>query len=145
MACAPAERPLIGVGVAVFRDDKVALIRRAHPPRRGSWSLPGGHQEQGECVRTTALREVFEETGLSVTLLGLLDIVDAIHRDGGGRVLWHYTIIDFLAIWMRGTLRNDEDSSDSVWAEPDRLEQYALSSDIRRIIALGRAQIASFS
>ncbi|HIC80422.1 MAG TPA: phosphohydrolase, partial [Kiloniellaceae bacterium] len=37
-------RPLIGVGVVVFKADRVLLIRRGKPPREGQWSLPGGRQ-----------------------------------------------------------------------------------------------------
>ena len=60
-------RPLIGVGVVVFKDDKVLLIRRGKPPREGTWSLPGGRQRLGERVAEAARREVAEEAGLVAT------------------------------------------------------------------------------
>ena len=40
------------VGAVVWRDGQVLLVRRANPPRRGEWSLPGGAQEIATgCVR----------------------------------------------------------------------------------------------
>src|SRR3546814_15852361 len=50
-------RPLIGVGVVVFKGDRVLLIRRGKPPREGQWSLPGGRQRLGERIAATARRE----------------------------------------------------------------------------------------
>ncbi|MHA1536000.1 MAG: NUDIX domain-containing protein, partial [Alphaproteobacteria bacterium] len=46
--------PIVGVGVVVWKDGRVLLIRRGKPPRQGSWSLPGGRQKLGERVRQTA-------------------------------------------------------------------------------------------
>ena len=57
------DRPWIGIGVVVWRDDRVLLVRRAKAPNLGQWSLPGGGQEIGETVFEAAIREVAEETG----------------------------------------------------------------------------------
>src|SRR3546814_14101329 len=59
-------RPLIGVGVVVFKGDRVLLIRRGKPPREGQWSLPGGRQRLGERIAATARREVAEEAGIDI-------------------------------------------------------------------------------
>ncbi len=39
------ERPLVGVGVVLWRGHQVLLIKRGKPPRQGMWSLPGGLQQ----------------------------------------------------------------------------------------------------
>ena len=80
------ERPLIGVGVVVFKGDRVLLIQRGKAPRIGSWSLPGGRQRLGETVRQAAQREVLEESGLEVEIVGLLDVVDSLTHDETGRL-----------------------------------------------------------
>ncbi|KAF0138584.1 MAG: putative NUDIX hydrolase, partial [Rhodospirillaceae bacterium] len=59
-------RPLIGVGVADFKNGTVLLVQRAGPPRQGKWSLPGGVQHLGETVFKAGQREAAEETGLTV-------------------------------------------------------------------------------
>lgn len=55
--------------------------------RNGKWDLPKGHQEAGENIEVTALREVQEETGVQELELGeLICVTDHCYlRDG----LWH--------------------------------------------------------
>ncbi|MBT3399299.1 MAG: NUDIX domain-containing protein, partial [Rhodospirillaceae bacterium] len=76
------KRPIAGVGVVVLRDDQVLMIRRGREPRIGQWSIPGGKQELGETWQETAVREIREETGVEIDVIGIVDVVDAIVRDG---------------------------------------------------------------
>ncbi|MGB0571260.1 MAG: NUDIX hydrolase [Alphaproteobacteria bacterium] len=76
------DRPIAGVGVVVLRDNRVLMIRRGREPRMGQWSIPGGKQEVGETWRETAIREVREETGVEIDIIGIVDVIDAIVRDG---------------------------------------------------------------
>ena len=131
-------RPLIGVGVIVFKEDRVLLIRRGKPPRAGQWSLPGGRQRLGETVRETAAREVREETGCEVEVTALLDVLDSLTRDAAGEIQYHYTLVDFLAEWRGGEARAAGDAAEVAWADPDALESYELWSETLRLIALGR-------
>ena len=80
------DRPVVGVGAVVWRDDRFLLVRRGKPPNQGQWSLPGGAQQLGETVFEAARREVMEETALDVEVLGLVDVVDGIKADNEGRV-----------------------------------------------------------
>lgn len=111
------QAPLVGIGVVVLRGDHVLLIRRARPPREGEWSLPGGLQNLGETVFEAAVREVREETTISVRPLGIVDVVDLIERDedSPGRVRWHYTLIDVAAAWSAGEPRASDDAADAAW------------------------------
>jgi mutator protein MutT len=52
------------VSVAVVRDGRVLLVRRARPPSQGLYAFPGGKVEAGETLEQAALRELKEETGL---------------------------------------------------------------------------------
>ena len=88
------ERPIVGIGAVVIKNDQVLLIRRGKPPRLGGLSLPGGAQKVGETVFEGALREVTEETGVEAEVLGLIDVVDSMTRDDDGRLQFHYTLID---------------------------------------------------
>jgi ADP-ribose pyrophosphatase YjhB (NUDIX family) len=91
------DRPIVGVGVVVWRGDSFLLVRRGKEPNKGQWSIPGGAQHLGETVYAAAEREVLEETGLQVTVHGLVDVVDGIRRDSEGRVNYHYTLVDVVA------------------------------------------------
>jgi 8-oxo-dGTP diphosphatase len=58
--------PKVGVGVVIWRDGKILLLKRKGSHGAGTWSLPGGHLEWGENPVQTGAREVTEETGLTV-------------------------------------------------------------------------------
>ena len=135
-----SKRPLVGVGVVVLKGapgaGRVLLIRRGKPPRKGTWSLPGGRQRHGETVRDAARREVREETGLEVEVTALLDVVDSLTRDASGGVAYHYTLVDFLAEWRGGEPQAGDDAAEVLWADPRDLEAYTLWDETLRIIAL---------
>ena len=57
------------VSVALVRDGRVLLVKRARPPYRGLWTLPGGRIEPGESPEGAARRETEEELGLRIALL----------------------------------------------------------------------------
>jgi ADP-ribose pyrophosphatase YjhB (NUDIX family) len=133
------DRPIVGVGVVVWRDAQFLLIRRGKPPRAGSWSLPGGMQELGETVRETAAREIREETGLDIEVTGLIDVFDTITRDDAGRVRLQYTLVDFTAEWRHGEAVAGSDAAGVQWVDLDDIEQYDLWSETARAIRLSAA------
>ena len=63
---------LVPVVAVLVRDAQGRLLLVRHRDS-GAWGLPAGHVELGESPRATAIREVHEETGLSVTDLTLVD------------------------------------------------------------------------
>ena len=63
--------PQLAVSAAIFRDDKILLVRRARFPARGLYSLPGGRVEFGETLQAALHREVDEETSLRIEIIGL--------------------------------------------------------------------------
>jgi len=82
-------RPTLGVGAVVVRDDALLMVKRAHEPGRGLWSLPGGRVEHGEHLSAAVAREVREETGLEVEVGDLLGIYEVV----GGAVADPQTIV----------------------------------------------------
>lgn len=66
--------PIPGAGVIVYDSRGALLVRRAHPPRIGSWCLPAGYMEWHESPEQTAVRETREETGLEVEIVGLFNV-----------------------------------------------------------------------
>jgi ADP-ribose pyrophosphatase YjhB (NUDIX family) len=114
------------------------LIRRGRAPNLGAWALPGGGQELGETAEDAARRELLEETGLTVGELRLAGNVDSIERDTEGCVRFHYTILDFAALWAGGEPRASSDAAAVTWADCRALDGYALWSEVPRIIALAR-------
>lgn len=69
-------RPMIGVGVLVWRDKQLLLGKRMMKDQKSCWQFPGGHLENGESVIECASREVQEEVGLKVKGLRHLGFTD---------------------------------------------------------------------
>ena len=65
------EPPSIGIGVAIIKNSRILLTKRRDFP---VWCIPGGHLLPGESVFEAAIREVKEETGLVVKLVGLIGV-----------------------------------------------------------------------
>jgi len=136
------ERPIVGVGVVVWRGDQVLLIRRGKPPRQGGWSLPGGAQKLGETVFETARREVREEAGLDIDVIDTVAVVDSINRDDGGRIEYHYTLVDVVAEWRDGEPQAGGDAAAAIWADAGNLDPYDLWRETVRVIGLAAARRA---
>ena len=130
-------RPIVGIGVAVLRPGGVLLCRRGNPPNVGAWSLPGGAQELGETAMAAARRELEEETGLVVGALHLAAIVDSIMSDSAGRTRYHYTIIEYAALWQGDVARAGGDITEVEWAAFDDLARFNLWSEAHRVIRIG--------
>jgi 8-oxo-dGTP diphosphatase len=80
------------VGAVVFDDTgRLLLIRRANPPAKDTWSLPGGRVEPGESSEHAVVRELHEETGLTGILVKEVGSVERAAPGGGT-----YMIRDFL-------------------------------------------------
>lgn len=66
--------PIPGSGVIIYTEKGILLVKRAHPPRVGSWCLPAGYMEWDESPIQTAIREAREETGLIIEIDSLFDV-----------------------------------------------------------------------
>jgi 8-oxo-dGTP diphosphatase len=110
------DTPLVGVGAVIVDEGRVLLVRRGTEPLRGEWSLPGGVLEVGESLMAGVVREVMEETGLTVEPVELIELLDRIHREGE-RVRYHYVIADYLCRVVGGALQAATDADAVRWAE----------------------------
>jgi 8-oxo-dGTP diphosphatase len=128
-------RPQLAVSGAIFRGSKVLLVRRAHTPGKGLFSFPGGRVEFGESLHTALHREVDEETGLRIEILGLAAWREVLPADGGGG---HYVIMSFAARWIaREPVLNDE-HDDFRWLAPDQIGDLPVTDGLRAVIEAAR-------
>jgi ADP-ribose pyrophosphatase YjhB (NUDIX family) len=131
------EFPLIGVGSIIIEGDRVALVKRAHPPIQGQWSIPGGVLEVGELVREAAIREAREETGLIVEPGELLGVFDRVLCDAEKRVQYHYVLIDFLCRRVGGEFLAASDAAEVRWFTREELPALNLAEDTQEVIRKG--------
>jgi len=139
------EFPLVGVGAIIIEPPHVLLVKRAHPPIQGQWSIPGGVLEIGELVREAAVREAREETGLIVEPGELLGVFDRVLRDAEHRVQYHYVLIDFLCRRVGGELCASSDAAEVRWFTREELPTLNLAEDTQDVILKGFARQPSSS
>lgn len=132
------ERPIVGVGAVIVDDDRVLLVKRAHEPLKGEWSLPGGAVEVGETLAEAVSREVREETGLQVEIGPVVEVIDRVHRAPDGRVEFHFVIVDYLCAAIGGHLGASSDAADVRWTSFDDLASYKLTPQAETVIAKAR-------
>ena len=128
------ERPIVGVGAIVLDGDRVLLVKRAHEPLKGEWSVPGGAVEVGETLEEAIRREVREETGLDIEVGPIVDVLDRIRHDPDGRVEFHYVLVDFVCRPAGGTLQCASDAEEATWAEWAHLAQYGVPDATTSVI-----------
>ena len=94
--------------------------------RSGLWDLPKGHQERGEDISVTALREVQEETGVDeLELRGLICVTDHCYlRDGIWHLkhTWWYDMLYTNPVDL--TPQREEDISKAAWVAKSSLPPY---------------------
>jgi mutator protein MutT len=110
------EAPLVGVGAVIVEQGRVLMVRRGTEPMLGQWTLPGGLLELGEGLLNAVVREVREETGLTVEPIELIELLDRIQREGE-RVRYHYVIADYLCRVTGGQLQAASDADAVCWVE----------------------------
>lgn len=107
-----APPPELCVGAVVVNDDALLLVRRGRGPAAGQWSVPGGRVEAGETMAEAVVREVAEETAVSVVceqLIGWVERIDDAH---------HFVIFDFAASPLDAPdvePRAGDDAAEAAW------------------------------
>ncbi|NPU09848.1 NUDIX domain-containing protein [Bradyrhizobium sp. 83012] len=138
----PPRHPQLAVSAAIFRDGKILLVRRARAPAKGVYTLPGGRVEFGEDLHAAIAREVMEETGLSIAVVGLAGWREVLPASSGGKGGGgHYVILPFAARWQAGEARLNEELDDAQWRVPEALDGLPLTDGLPDIIAAARALV----
>jgi ADP-ribose pyrophosphatase YjhB (NUDIX family) len=114
--------PKVAVGVAVYRDNQLLLVRRTMNPGRGQWALPGGYLDIGEDPRAAAAREVAEEASVDVDVCGVMDVFANPPEDGGA------VFVLFAATWVRGEPAPGDDADAAAFFARDALPPLAFRS-----------------
>lgn len=126
--------PIPSSHAITFRGGKVLLVRRAHQPSKGRWSVPGGMIELGETIHEAARRELREECGVEVETNEVVDVVDNIVLDESGHIRFHYVVIYLLAQYESGAVRPNSDASEARWVTREELSTLDMHPLARRVV-----------
>ena len=66
--------PAPAAGAMIIENDSILLVKRAHPPYVGWWCIPAGFMDWKEHPTETAVRELYEETGLKIELTDFFEV-----------------------------------------------------------------------
>jgi len=102
--------PKVAAAVLVLQRGRVLLVRRVNEPFRGLWTLPAGFVNGGEDPAEAAERECLEETGLSVRVKRVYDIVSGREHPRGADF-----VIVYEAEVIGGELQADDDADAAEW------------------------------
>jgi len=127
--------PQLAVSAAIFRGDQILLVRRARAPAKGFYSLPGGRVEFGETLQAALHREVDEETGLKIEIIGLAGWREVLPGSSGSG---HYLIMSFAARWSSGEPVLNDELDDFRWLEPNALSDLQVTGGLQEVIAAAR-------
>ena len=128
------DRPWLGVGGIVFKDDQVLLVKRGKEPGLGRWSIPGGVVDLGETAAQALEREIQEETGLIVEVRELVEVFERILSDSQARVQYHYVLLDYLCRFKAGEPQPASDVLEAGFFGLYQLKDLDLTDETERLI-----------
>ena len=125
----------------MVRNGRALIIKRAHEPRKGEWSLPGGLLELGESLADAIRREIKEETCLDVVVGPIIETFDRVHRDAEGRIRYHFVIVDFVCWSDDGEAMPASDAEGVAWVKAHEIDDYAVNAHAKAVLLKGLAQV----
>jgi 8-oxo-dGTP diphosphatase len=112
------QNPVPAAGVILIENNRILLVKRAHPPRIGWWCIPAGFMEWHEHPSQTAVRELKEETGLEVRLTSFFEVYSGSDDPRSNAILLLYR-----GDIVGGEIRPADDALEVRWFGFDELPQ----------------------
>jgi ADP-ribose pyrophosphatase YjhB (NUDIX family) len=137
------DRPYLAVSAAIIHDGRVLVARRARSPALGVWTMPGGVVEAGETLTEALVREIVEETALTIEPLALAGHREVLVRDDDRRVSRHFVILCFAARWVSGEIRLNEELAEARWLRPSELAGLKTTEGLAEIVASAFERLAA--
>lgn len=125
--------PKVAAAAVVINRGRILLVRRVNVPFQGMWTLPAGFVDADEDPAVAAARECEEETGLKVTISGLVDVIYGKEHPRGASI-----VIIYQAVATGGDLAAHDDADACAFFGPDELPPLAFEAT-RRVIQRWRS------
>jgi len=118
----------------VVEGGALLVVKRGRGPNAGLWAIPGGKVEYGESMQEAAVRELREETGIEAELERVVWVGDAIGP--GNPPDWHYTLVDYQARMIGGTLQAADDAELVAWVPLDQVLDLPVTPTMPDLVAV---------
>ncbi len=127
----------VGVGILVFKDNKLLLGKRKSPLGKGEYAGLGGHLEFGEAIEECAKREAMEEAGIEIKNIKFLCLSSLKKYQGK-----HYIDIGLKAEWAKGTPQTmePEKCEGFDWYDLNNLPSPLFAAENNYLVALKSAK-----
>ena len=117
--------PKVAVVVLISARNKLLFVQRGAEPQIGKWCFPGGYVDRGEEVEAAACREVLEETGLEVDIMGLIGVYSLEANP--------VIVVAYSGRIAGGELVAGTDAQDADWFEAHGLSDLAFPHNVKII------------
>lgn len=121
--------------VALVRERKVLLIKRAYAPYQHLWTLPGGRLDPDETIEQCAVRELVEELGVTIRNPRHV-LTQSLGRDGS------YRLAVFATTDFSGRIVPSDEIADHKWVDPAAIIAMRTTSRLEEVIAQAFAVLA---
>jgi 8-oxo-dGTP diphosphatase len=127
------DNPPATVQAWIERDRKYLILKRNQEPFRGQWDIPGGFVEMGESPLDAVVREVREETGLTVVATGVIGAFTSAYGTEGR----HTVDIAYRCRIDHGEFELDtEEKADAAWVALADMPELAFAGERHALAAL---------
>ena len=103
-------------------------------------AFPGGHVEEGESFTQSAIREVYEETGLTVRNLKLCGTVNWVHMDDNSR----YIVLCYKTDDFSGELLTETEEGSVFWVDKDKVRDMDLCPHFEEYLKIFLGEATEF-
>ena len=126
-------RPRLASSAIVEREGRFLLVRRRNPPAADLFAFPGGRAEPGETPEETAIRELFEETGLEGREARLFETLELLPEDGTPDS--HFVLSVFRVEAASETVAiADDDALEAGWFLPEEIADLPVPDSVRACV-----------
>ncbi|MCL6706877.1 NUDIX domain-containing protein [Pseudomonas sp. R2.Fl] len=135
MPSSPFPTPQPAASAIVERDGQLLLVKRRNPPAADLYAFPGGRSEPGETLEETALRELFEETGVRGRRPRLFAFYDLRSENDAPGMSTHFHLSVFrVEIAEEGDVTAADDAAEAAWFPIGTIADLPVPASVRECV-----------